>query len=107
MSVKAALLELLATATWAGGVPPHTLERINKRRRRVCVGQTAMPRTGGPPRLILLGRIGESVPARELANRILERPDPVVLKARHPLGIPPRSLEVPAKVLVAHLHGFD
>src|SRR4051812_38803980 len=66
-----------------------------------------MPRAAGLPRLILLGRIGESVPARELANRILQRPDPVVLKARHPLGISQCSLQIPAKVIVAHHHGFD
>ena len=66
-----------------------------------------MPRTGGPPRLILLGRIRESVPARELANRILQRPDPVVVEARHPLGISQGSLEIPAKVIVAHHPGFD
>src|SRR3954453_4778039 len=107
MSVKAALLELLATATWAGVVPPDTLERINKRRRRVCVGQSAMPRTGGPPRPILLGRIGECVPARELANRILKRPNQVVVEARHALGISQGSLEIPAKIIVAHHHGVD
>src|SRR3954467_13461829 len=106
-SAKAALLELLAAATWAGVVPPRTLERVNNRRGQVGIGQTAMPRTGGPPRLILLGRIGESVPARELANRILKRPDPVVVKARHPLGIGQGSLEIPVKVIVAHHHGFD
>src|SRR3954463_13083707 len=105
--MEAALLELLAAATWAGVVPPHTLERVNNRLGQVGIGQTAMPRAAGPPRLILLGRIGESVPARELADRILQRPDPVVLKARHPLGIGQRSLEVPAKVIVAHHHGFD
>src|SRR3954467_12840251 len=106
-SAKAALLELLAAATWAGVVPPDTLERVNNRLRQVGIGQTAMPRAAGPPRLILLGRIGASAPARELANRILQRPDPGVLKARHPPGISQRSLEIPAKVIVAHHHGFD
>src|SRR3954463_5128214 len=97
--MEAALLELLAAATWAGVVPPDALERVNNRLRRVCIGQTTMPRAAGPPRLILLGRIGESVPARELANRILQRPDPVVLKARHPLGISQGSSEIPRKSL--------
>ena len=73
--MEAALLELLAAAAWAGIVPPDTLKRVNKRLRRVGKGQTGIPRTGGPPLLILLGRIRESVPARELANRILKRPD--------------------------------
>src|SRR3954470_8792652 len=103
--MKAALLELLAAATWTGGVPPHTLERVNNRLRQVGIGQTAMPRAAGLPRLILLGRIGKSVPARELANGILQRPDPVVLKSRHALGIGQSSLQIPAKVIVAHDHG--
>src|SRR3954468_15484701 len=103
--MQAALFELLAAATWAGVVPPDTLERINKRRRRVCVGQSAMPRTGGPLRPILLGRIGEGVPAREPANRILKRPNQVVVEARHALGIGQGSLEIPAKIIVAHHHG--
>src|SRR3954462_10517894 len=86
-SMEAALLELLAAAAWAGVVPPDTLERINKRLGRVCIGQTGMPRPGGPPRLILLGCIRESVPARELADRILQRPEPIILEPSHALGI--------------------
>ena len=105
--MQAALFELLATAAWAGIIPPDTLERINNRRRRVCIGQTAMPRTGGPPRLILLGCIGESVPARELANRILQRPEPVIPETRHALGIGQGPSKIPAKAIVVHHHGFD
>src|SRR3982751_4455445 len=107
LSVQAALLELLAAAARAGIVAPHTLERVNKRQRRVGIGQTGVLRAGGPAVLILLGRIREGVPARELANRILERPDLVILKARHTRGIGLRSLQIPAKVIVAHHHGLD
>src|SRR3954463_7090845 len=71
LSVQAALLELLAAATGAGIVAPDTLERVNKRQRRVGKGQTGTPRIGGPPFLIPLGRIREGVPARELTNGIL------------------------------------
>src|SRR5215210_7140083 len=81
--MQAALLELLAAAARAGIVPPDTLERVNKRLGRVGKGQTGIPRTGGPPLLIPLGRIREAVPAREFADRVLKRPEPVVLKARH------------------------
>src|SRR3954471_9557340 len=102
--MEAALLEFLATAARAGIVPPDTLERINRRLGRVGKGQTGIPRTGGPPLLIPLGRIREAVPARELANRILQRPDPVVPKARQPLGISQSSSEIPAKVIVARTH---
>ena len=42
-SVKAALLELLAAAAWAGIVPPDTLERVNKRLGRIGEGQTGIP----------------------------------------------------------------
>src|SRR5215210_9483190 len=98
--MQAALLELLATAAWAGIVPPDTLERVNKRLGRIGKGQTGGPRIGGPPLLIPLGRIREGVPARELANRILQRPDLVVLKPRHARGIGQRSLQIPAKVIV-------
>src|SRR3954468_9412509 len=107
LSAQAALLELLAAAAGAGIVPPHILERVNKRQRRVGIGQTGIPRTGGPPLLIPLGRIREGVPARELTNRILQRPDLVVLKARHALGIGQSSPQIPAKVIVAQHHGFD
>src|SRR3954469_17229816 len=78
-SVQAALLELLAAAARAGIVAPHTLERVNKRQTRVGIGQTGVLRAGGPAVLILLGRIREGVPARELANGILQRPDLVIL----------------------------
>src|SRR5215210_5644130 len=105
--MEAALLELLATAARAGIVPPDTLERVNNRLGRVGIGQTGMPRTGGPPQLILFGRIRESVPAREFTNRILKRPNQVVVEARHPLGIGQRSSQIPAKVIVAHHPGFD
>src|SRR3954466_4864690 len=105
--MEAALLELLAAAAWAGIVPPDTLERVNKRLGCVGKGQTNILRTGGPPLLILLGCIRESVPARELADRILQRPDLVVLEARHALGIGQSSLQIPAKVIVAHHHRFD
>src|SRR3954452_11648528 len=105
--MEAALLELLAAAARAGVVPPDTLERVNKRLGRTGKGQTGIPRTGGPPLLIPLARIREGVPARELANRILQRPDLVVLKARHALGIGQRSLQIPAKVIAAHHHGVD
>src|SRR3954453_20792569 len=43
-SVQAALLELLAAAARAGIVAPHTLERVNKRQRRVGKGQTGVSR---------------------------------------------------------------
>src|SRR3954466_12791095 len=102
-----ALLELLAAAARAGIVAPHTLERVNKRQTRVGIGQTGVLRAGGPAVLILLGRIREGVPARELANGILQRPDLVILKARHALGIGQSSLQIPAKVIVAHHHGVD
>src|SRR4051812_28140069 len=107
LSVQAALLELLAAATGAGIVAPDTLERVNKRQRRVGIGQTGVLRAGGPAFLILLGRIREGVPARELTNGILQRPDLVILKARHALGIGQSSLQIPAKVIVAHHHGVD
>src|SRR3954453_8501521 len=106
-SMEAALLEFLAPAARAGIVPPDPLERINKRLGRTGKGQTGIPRTGGPPLLIPLARIREGVPARELANRILQRPDPVILEARHTLGIGQSSLQIPAKVVVAHHHGVD
>src|SRR4051812_20708052 len=105
--MEAALLELLAAAARAGIVPPDTLERVNKRLGHVGKGQTNILRTGGLPRLILLGRIRESVPARELADRILKGSDQVVLKARHPLGISQGSFQIAAKVIVVHHHGFD
>src|SRR4051794_7381082 len=38
-SVQAALLELLAAAAGAGIVAPNILERVNKRQRRVGIGQ--------------------------------------------------------------------
>jgi len=60
--MKAALLELLATAAWAGVVPADALERVNKRLGQVGKGQTNILKTGGPPLLILLGCIRESVP---------------------------------------------
>src|SRR3954470_101020 len=105
--MEAALLELLAAAAWAGIVPPDTLERINKRLGRVCIGQTGMPRPGGPPRLILLGRIRESVPARELADRILQGPEPIILEPSHALGIRQGPSKIPAKAVVAHDHGIN
>src|SRR5215210_238003 len=74
-SVQAALLKLLAAAAGAGIVAPNILERVNKRQRRVGIGQTSVLRAGGPPLLIPLGRIREGVPARELANGILQRTD--------------------------------
>src|SRR3712207_6175850 len=105
--MEAALLELLATAARAGIVAPDTLERVNKRLGRVGKGQMGIPRTGGPPLLIPLGRIREAVPAREFADRILKRSEPVVLKARHALGIGQGSSKIPAKAIVVHHHGFD
>src|SRR3954468_21324399 len=107
LSMEAALLEFLATAARAGIVPPDPLERINRRLGRVGKGQTGIPRTGGPPLRIPLGRIREAVPARELANGILQWPDLVILKARHARGIGQRSLQIPAKVVVAHHHRID
>src|SRR3954451_10762198 len=105
--MEAALLELLAAAAWAGIVPPDTLERVNKRLGHVGKGQTNILRTGCPPLLILLGCIRESVPARELADRILKGSDHVVLETRHALGIRQGSLEIPVKVVVVHRHGVD
>src|SRR4051812_18445876 len=66
-----------------------------------------MPRPGGPPRLILLGRIREGVPARELTNRILQRPEPIILEPSHALGIRQGSSKIPAKAVVAHDHGIN
>src|SRR4051812_30415778 len=95
-SMEVALLELLAAAAWAGIVPADALERINKRLGHVGKGQTNILRskgqmnilrTGGPSLLILLGCIRESVPARELADRILKGSDHVVLETGHALGI--------------------
>ena len=105
--MEAALLELLAAAAWAGIVPPDTLERVNKRLGHVGKGQTNILRTGGPPLLILLGCIRESVPARELADRILKWSDQVVLETGHALGISQGSFQIAAKVIVVHHHGFD
>src|SRR3954468_18708344 len=105
--MEAALLELLAAAAWAGIVPPDTLERVNKRLGHVGKGQTNILRTGRPPLLILLGCIRESVPARELADRILKGPDHVVLETGHALGISQGSCQIPAKVIVVHHHRFD
>src|SRR3954465_5509466 len=103
--MEAALLELLAAAAGAGIVPADTLERVNKRLGHVGKGQTGVLRskgqtnilrskgqtnilrTGRPPLLILLGCIRESVPARELADRILKGSDHVVLETGHALGI--------------------
>src|SRR3954468_40089 len=107
LSMEAALLEFLATAARAGMVPPDTLERINRRLGRVGKGQTGIPRTGSPPLLIPLGRIREAVPARKFANRILKRLEPVIPETRHALGIGQSSLQIPAKVIVAHHHGVD
>src|SRR3954466_10568997 len=78
--MEAALLELLAAAAWAGIVPPDTLERVNERLGHVGKGQTNILRTGGPPLLILLGCIRESVQARELADRFLKGSRQVVLE---------------------------
>src|SRR3954452_8751052 len=69
--------------------------------------KTGMPRPGGPPRLILLGRIRESVPARELADRILQRPEPIILEPSHALGIRQGPSKIPAKAVVAHDHGIN
>src|SRR3954470_14907787 len=84
-SMEATLLELLAAAAWAGIVPADALERVNKRLGHVGKGQTNILRTGCPSLLILLGCIRESVPARELANRILKWSDQVVLETGHAL----------------------
>src|SRR4051812_9606039 len=105
--MEAALLELLAAAAWAGIVPPDTLERVNKRLGHVGKGQTNILRTGGPPLLILLGCIRESVPARERADRILKGSDQVVLETGHALGISQGSFQIAAKVIIVHHHGFD
>src|SRR3954465_13902050 len=114
--MEAALLELLAAAAGAGIVPADTLERVNKRLGHVGKGQTGVLRskgqtnilrTGRPPLLILLGCIRESVPARELADRILKGSDQVVLETGHALGISQGSFQIAAKVIVVHPHGFD
>src|SRR5215207_5054195 len=115
-SLEAALLELLAAAAWAGIVPADALERVNKRLGHVGKGQTNILRgkgqmnifrTGCPPLLILLGCIRESVPARELADRILKGSNHVVLETRHALGIGQGSSKIRAKAIVVHRHGFD
>src|ERR671913_2341675 len=83
---QAALLELLPAAARARVVAAHALERVDG-------GQLRRPRldprdlTRDPPRPVLLGRVREGVPARQLPGRILERRDLVVPEARHPLGI--------------------
>src|SRR3954466_14302726 len=114
--MKTALLELLAAAAWAGIVPADALERVDKRlghvgKRQTNIlrgkGQMNILRTGCPPLLILLGCIRESVPARELADRILKGSDHVVLETGHALGISYGSCQIPAKVIVVHCHGFD
>ena len=85
--MEAALLELFTAATWTGIVSADSLERVGKRKERIGKEQAGISRRGGPPHLIPLGRIRESVPARELANCILERLDPVVMETYHALGI--------------------
>ena len=85
--MEAALLELFTAATWTGIVSADSLERVGKRKERIGKEQAGIPRSGGPPLRIPLGRIRESVPARELANGILERPDPVAMETYHALGI--------------------
>ena len=85
--MEAALLELLAAATWAGIVSADALEWINKGKGRVGKGKKMILNASGSPLLIPLCRLREGIPARELAHCILKRPDLVTLKTHHALRI--------------------
>src|SRR5215211_6666203 len=106
-SLEAALLELLAAAARAGIIAADTLERVNTRLGCVGKGQRIIPVPCSAPLLIPLGRIREGVPARELADRVPKRPEPIIPETRHALGIRQGPSKIPAKAIVVHHHRID
>src|SRR5688500_13244512 len=93
---QAALLELPPAAARARVVAAYALARVHGGRpRRPRLDPRDLARD--LPRPVLLGRVREGVPARQLPGRVLERRDLVVPEARDPLGIGERPPEISAE----------
>src|SRR3712207_760924 len=73
-SLQAALLELLAATARAGVVAANSPERVDVGLRQRRQRQPRSLRADGVPLAIPLGLLGKAIPARQLANRVVQRP---------------------------------